>query len=176
MNWPVLLSTLLLGAALSRTEGPLLAPWGNQSGAELRLDVTRGPWARRWTAEDKAGRTMLTIYRSADDARRVALFSRGLGDGPGTDDDAAFLQGALPVAWRSDYRAVRQVTYSETAHGLCAIVEPWDQNRPLRLCMASRPDSAAVATAMSTLDRDTAAEAALLLARYAARHPMRIAG
>ena len=116
---------------------------------------------------------MLTIYRSADDARRVALFSRGLGDGPGTDDDAAFLQGALPVAWRSDYRAIRVVTYSETARGLCAIVDAQGSGRPLRLCMASRPGSAAVATAMTPLERDTAAEAAMLLARYAARHPMR---
>lgn len=119
---------------------------------------------------------MLTLYRSAEDARRVALFSRGLGVGPGSDDDAAFLQGALPVAWQSDYSAIRAVTYSKTARGLCAIVDARGGARPLRLCMASRPDSAAVATAMSTLDRDTAAEAALLLARYAARHPMRIVG
>jgi hypothetical protein len=115
---------------------------------------------------------MLTIYRSADDARRVALFSRGLGDGPGADDDAAFLQGALPVAWRSDYRAIRVVTYSEP-RAACARLSMPKAVAAARLCMASRPGSAAVATAMTPLERDTAAEAAMLLARYAARHPMR---
>lgn len=176
MNWPVLLGVLLLGSAGAGADAPVLAPWGDRGGSELQRDDAPGPWARRWTAESKAGRTMLTLYRSAEDAQRVALFSRGLGDGPGSDDDAAFLRGALPVAWQSDYRAIRSVTYSGTARGLCAIVDAGGRGRPLRLCMASRPDSAAVAAAMTTLDRDTAAEAALLLARYAARHPMRIAG
>ncbi|WP_157220811.1 hypothetical protein [Flavisphingomonas formosensis] len=117
---------------------------------------------------------MLTVYRSAEDAKKVARFSRGLSDGPEHDDDLAFLLSYLPHAWRTRAHALQATAYNSDARGLCAIIGT--SEKPLRLCMASRPDSTAVATVMTSLDRDTATEAAMLLARYAARHPMRVAG
>ncbi|BBD98374.1 hypothetical protein SAMIE_1018750 [Sphingobium amiense] len=120
------------------------------------------------------GAVMLTVYRSAEDAKEVARFSRGLSDGPEHDDDLAFLGGYLPHAWRAQVRAIQATADISDARGLCVIVGTGE--KPLRLCMASRHDSAAVATVMTSLDRDTAMEAAMLLARYAARHPMRVAG
>jgi hypothetical protein len=117
---------------------------------------------------------MLTLYRSAGDAQKVAMFARGLNDGPEHDDDRAFLRGYLPHAWQARVRAIRATVYKSEARGLCAIIGTGE--KPLRLCTASRPDSAVAVTVMTSLDRDTATEAALMLARYAARHPIRVAG
>lgn len=170
----VLAGALLLAAPTPNAESPLLAPWGARSGDKLVLDDARGPWARRWVERSDIGAAMLTVYRSAQDAQKVAMFSRGLSDGPEHDDDRAFLRGYLPRTWQTRFRAIQATIYNSEARGLCAIVGTGE--KPVRLCMASRPDSAAVATVTTSLDRDTATEAAMLLARYAARHPMRVAG
>lgn len=165
---------LLLAAPHANAEPSLLAPWGARSGEELAIDTARGPWARRWMGQNDADAVMITVYRSAQDAQKVAMFSREVGDGPEYDDDMAFLGGYLPHAWRTRVRAIQATAYNSDARGLCAIIGT--SEKPLRLCMASRPDSAAVATVMTSLDRDTAAEAAMLMARYVARHPLRLAG
>lgn len=116
---------------------------------------------------------MLTFYRSAEDARRVALLSRGLADGPQGDDDRAFLRGFLPSGWLTRVSPIRSIAYSDVARGLCVVVKA--RKEASRLCMASRPDSAVVATVMTGMRRDTAQAAATLLARHAARHPLRMA-
>lgn len=170
----MLAGALLLAASAANAEAPSLAPWGARSGEELAVDSARGPWARRWVGRNDAGAVMLTVYRSAGDAQKVAMFSRGLSDGPEHDDDRAFLRGYLPHAWQARVRTIQATAYNSDARGLCAIVGI--EEKPLRLCMASRPDSAAIATVMTPLDRDTPTEAAMLLARYAARHPLRVAG
>lgn len=174
MRFILIAGALLLAAPTANAEPPLLAPWGARSGEKLAIDSVRGPWARRWVGQSDVGAIMLTVYRSADDAKKVASFSRGLSDGPEHDDDRAFLKGYLPHAWRTRVRTIQATAHNSDARGLCAIVGTGE--KPLRLCMACRPDSAAVATVMSPLDRDTATEAAMLLARYAARHPMRVGG
>lgn len=174
MRSTVLAGALLLAAPNANAEPLLLSPWGARSGEELAIDSVRGPWARRWVGRSDVGAVMLTVYRSAEDAQRVAMFSRGLGDGPENDDDMAFLRGNLPRAWQTRVRAIQATAYNSEARGLCAIVGASEQT--FRLCMASRPDSAVVATVMTAVAHDTAMEAAMLLARYAARHPMRVAG
>ncbi|BAV65335.1 hypothetical protein SCLO_1022950 [Sphingobium cloacae] len=169
----MLAGALLLAAPTANAE-PSLAPWGARSGETLAIDSARGPWARRWVGRNDVGAVMLTVYRSAQDAQKVAMFSRGLSDGPEHDNDLAFLRGYLPHTWQTRVLAIEATAYNSEARGLCAIVGTGE--KPLRLCMASRPDSAAVATMMTPLDRDTATEAAMLLARYAARHPLHVAG
>ena len=174
MRFTLLGGVLLLAAPNSNAESPALAPWGARSGEELAIDTARGPWARRWVGRSDVGAVMLTVYRSAEDAKKVAMLSRGLSDGPEHDDDLAILLSYLPHGWRTWVHALQATAYNSDARGLCAIIGTGEE--PRRLCMASRPDSAAVATVMTSLDRDTATEAAMLLARYAARHPMRVAG
>lgn len=169
----VLAGALLLAPPTVNAK-PSLAPWGARSGETLAIDSARGPWARRWVGRSDVGAVMLTVYRSAGDAQKVAMFARGLNDGPEHDDDRAFLRGYLPHAWQTRVRAIRATVYKSEARGLCAIV--WTGEKPLRLCTASRPGSAVAVTVMTSLDRDTATEAALMLARYAARHPIRVAG
>lgn len=164
---------LLPVALLLASPRPLLAPWGAERAERFASDDTRGPWARRWVGRSDGARMMLTFYRSAEDARRVALLSRGLGDGPQGDDDRAFLRGFLPSGWLARVGPIRSVAYSDVARGLCVVVKI--RNEASRLCMASRPDSAVVATVMTGMRRDTAQAAAMLLARHAARHPLRMA-
>lgn len=164
---------LLLAAPCLAAPRPLLAPWGAERGERFASDDTRGPWARRWVSRSDGARMILTFYRSAEDARRVALLSRGLGDGPQDDDDRAFLRGFLPLGWLARVGPIRSVAYSDVARGLCVVVKM--RNEASRLCMASRPDSAVVATVMTGVRRDTAEAAAKLLARHAARHPLRMA-
>lgn len=164
---------LLLAAPCLAAPGPLLAPWGAERTERFALDDARGPWARRWVGRSDGARMMLTFYRSAEDARRVALLSRGLGDGSQDDHDRAFLRGFLPSGWLARGGPIRSVAYSDVARGLCVVLEA--RSKASRLCMASRPDSAVVATVMTGMRRDTAQAAAKLLARHAARHPLRTA-
>ena len=83
-------------------------------------------------------------------------------------------RGACSAAPPTPYQMVDGAPFVDVVAKLKgAVMRASGSGRPLRLCMASRPGSAAVATAMTPLERDTAAEAAMLLARYAARHPMR---
>ena len=159
----------------TRERGPLLAPWGDP-GIRFTPDQQRGPWARRWVGGKGAVRMMLTIYRSPDDAERVANLARGLGESPADDDDAAFLHTLLPNRWPVRGRAPQTIAYSAIARGLCVDFYI-GRKRTVRysLCSASRPNSAAVATVLTPKGEDGATMAALLLARYAARHPVRVA-
>lgn len=169
----LLLTSLLIGAPCLAAPPALLAPWGAERAERFVIDNARGPWARRWIGQGNGVHMMLTVYRSAGDARRVALLSRGLGDGPQDDDDRAFLRDFLPSGWRARVGPIRSVAYSNVARGLCVVV--WARNEASRLCIASRPDSAVVATVMTGMRRDTAQAAATLLARHVARHPLRVA-
>ena len=135
MRSMVLAGALLLAPPTVNAK-PSLAPWGARSGETLAIDSARGPWARRWVGRSDVGAVMLTVYRSAGDAQKVAMFARGLNDGPEHDDDRAFLRGYLPHAWQTRVRAIRATVYKSEARGLCAIV--WTGEKPLRLCTASR--------------------------------------
>lgn len=151
-----------------------LSPWGNP-GVQLVPDHHRGAWGRRWVGQKGSLRMMLTLYRSPQDAARVANLARGLGESAADDDDAAFLLAFIPGDWPVRGIAARATVFSERARGMCLDFEFPHGGASYRLCSASRPDSAAVATVLAPAGADSAGMAALLLARYVAWHPMRIA-
>jgi hypothetical protein len=134
----------------------------------------RGPWSRRWMSGRPEHHMMLTLYRSPADAHHVAHLSRGLAEKPPDDDDTAFLRNFLPRLWRHVAGDVVSTMENPVAPGLCAVFSK--HHRMSWLCQASRPDSAAVATVLMADRQQAARTAALLIAAYAAHHPMRLAG
>ena len=175
----LLLACFMLGASHAALAGDdagalRLAHWGDV-GVQFAPDRHRGAWGRRWTGQMGTVRMMLTLYRSPQDAARVAGLARGLGESAADEDDAAFLANFLPGEWPVRKLGSQIAAIGEGARGLCLDVGLWHQKETHRLCSASRPDSAAVATVLAPKREDVASMAALLLARYAARNPVRVA-
>ena len=119
---------------------------------------------------------MITLYRSAEDAALVANLARGLGESPADDDDATFLRAFFPNYGHVRGNGPRAIHYSAIARGLCVdFGRKGQKSASYSLCNSSRPNSAAVASVLTPKSEDGATMAALLLARYAARHPVRVA-